>query len=771
MSTSELDFASTKTGPDAASDSKSALRLQRDMTRVAATAASRTELLAGLLDVATRHAAPLAAFFLERGSDGALGEPQWLGGAIGGGGTRAAAVSAASVSGTSVFGAGVSGGCVSGAAVSNVCVSGAVVSVAVGDDSTTHDAPSVNHLEPLPSIDRLSRQVASAARNACRAGEIEIRRHALPPLIAVAAPVPRRGLEPHACGAVFKPSESPAQLALLWQLFVAHVVLWEALHSAPTRSSNESVDNADAGEDRARADSVSAQADRAKVVGAGGGPMTGLSNSVSVPPTTTTGNELGRMPAIAPDDTAARDSDATIELMERALGAATMRQAAQTLCESLREHLGCERVLIGLRARDHSPCRLAAISQVARFDRRGESIRLMEAAMNESILRGGPALWPARDDGERHALLAHQTLAKSENAAAVLSFPLQSSGGSSIGVVTFTFAERAESGTAKADRGITSNAVVPVHLTEAASRFLAVAAPSLALVLDTVRQREGGAITRTWRMVRGALAGWRSVAVAGAFVAAIGLLATPWPYRVACECRVEPAVRRFVVAPYDGVLERVFVKPGEVVEHGQLLARLEDRALRLERPAIEAELHQATKKRDVALAKNDASARQIAELEIRQFASKLRLLDDRAEHLELTSPVKGVIASGDLERAEGATLEEGRSLFEIVLLDRMIVEIAVPDGEISHIRAGQAVDIRLDAYPGRGWEAPLERVQPRAEIRDEQNVFVAEIELDNADERLRPGMKGRAKIATPHRPLGWILFHKPWEFVVKRLAW
>ena len=205
MSTSELDFASTKTGPDVASDSKSALRLQRDMTRVAATAASRTELLAGLLDVATRHAAPLAAFFLERGSDGALGEPQWLGGAIGGGGSRAAAVSGATFSAASVFGAGVSGAGVSGAVVSS-----AAVSVAVGDDPATHDAPSVNHLEPLPSIDRLSRQVASAARNACRAGEIEIRRHALPPLIAVAAPVPRRGLEPHACGAVFKPSESPA---------------------------------------------------------------------------------------------------------------------------------------------------------------------------------------------------------------------------------------------------------------------------------------------------------------------------------------------------------------------------------------------------------------------------------------------------------------------------------------------------------------------------------------------------------------------------------
>ncbi|MFM7070550.1 MAG: efflux RND transporter periplasmic adaptor subunit, partial [Planctomycetota bacterium] len=669
-----------------------------------------TELLAGLIDVISRQSAPLAAFFLERGADGKLGDPQLIGGSL------------------------------RGATLGEL--------VAVGADNaasppamSADNAEAGSRVDSPPALDRLARQVSSAARNACRAGEIELRRHALPALIAVAAPVPRRGFEPHACGAIFPPAESPSQLALLWQLLVAHFVLWETLQSNARRASIEP------------------------------------ESPPAVSPTAAShsGEPNGTRLAshVPPADTAARDSDATIELMERVLAAATTREASQALCEALREHFGCDRVLIGTRANDQSPCRLAAISQVARFDRRGESIRLMEAAMNEALLRGGMAVWPARDETDRHALLAHKSLANSEHAAAVLSVPLQSgaASGKAHGVVTLTFAGRIERQSQTSELIASSNPERPNAPISDAARLLAVAAPSLAIALESVRHREGGIVSRTWKTFQRSLTGWRNVALAGAALIGVCAMSVPWPYRVPCECRVEPAVRRFVVAPYDGVLERVFAKPGDIVEEGQLLARLEDRALRLERPTIEAELHQAAKKRDVALAKNDSSARQIAELEIRQFASKLRLLDDRAEHLELLSPVKGVIASGDLERAEGATLEEGQSLFEVVLLDRMIVEIAVPDDEVSHVRPGQSVDIRLDAYPGRAWAAPLERIQPRAEIREEENVFVAEIELENVDERLRPGMKGRAKVATDRRPLGWILFHKPWEYVVKRLAW
>ena len=113
----------------------------------------------------------------------------------------------------------------------------------------------------------------------------------------------------------------------------------------------------------------------------------------------------------------------------------------------------------------------------------------------------------------------------------------------------------------------------------------------------------------------------------------------------------------------------------------------------------------------------------------------------------------------------------GQTLFEIAPLESMIVEMSVPDDEISYIAVGQKIDVRLDAFPGQTWQTVAARVQPRSEIRGEDNVFIAEAELNNADGRLQPGMKGRAKLETGKRPLGWILFHKPWEYVSKKLSW
>jgi multidrug efflux pump subunit AcrA (membrane-fusion protein) len=130
-----------------------------------------------------------------------------------------------------------------------------------------------------------------------------------------------------------------------------------------------------------------------------------------------------------------------------------------------------------------------------------------------------------------------------------------------------------------------------------------------------------------------------------------------------------------------------------------------------------------------------------------------------------------MVVSGDLERVEGAPLTIGQELFEIAPLESMIVEVAVPDDDISHVAAGQAIDVRLDAYPGETWRAVLTKVQPRSEIRDGENVFIAEAGLGNADGRLRPGMKGRARVVTSQRALGWILFHKPWEYARKKCRW
>jgi hypothetical protein len=76
----------------------------------------------------------------------------------------------------------------------------------------------------------------------------------------------------------------------------------------------------------------------------------------------------------------------------------------------------------------------------------------------------------------------------------------------------------------------------------------------------------------------------------------------------------------------------------------------------------------------------------------------------------------------------------------------MIVEIAIPDREIAYIHQGQQVVVRLNAFPRQTWSSTLDKIHPRSENKDGHNVFIGEVRLDNADQLLRPGMDGGARV-------------------------
>ena len=264
---------------------------------------------------------------------------------------------------------------------------------------------------------------------------------------------------------------------------------------------------------------------------------------------------------------------------------------------------------------------------------------------------------------------------------------------------------------------------------------------------------------------------WQARIALATIVVVAASMAIPLPYRLRCDCQIEPVTRRFIAAPFEGTLEKSLVRPGDIVREGDLLARMDGREIRWKRASVAADQNQAIKKRDSAQAVHNYAEMQIAALEVERLQLELQLLDHRAEHMDIKSPVSGMVVSGDLERAEGAPLAVGQTLFEIAPLRHMVVEVAIADADVSFVREGQPITVRLDAFPRDTWQAALAKVHPRSEIRDENNVFVAEADLDNPEGRLSPGMKGRATIATDHRSLGWILFHKPWEYVTKKLSW
>ena len=86
----------------------------------------------------------------------------------------------------------------------------------------------------------------------------------------------------------------------------------------------------------------------------------------------------------------------------------------------------------------------------------------------------------------------------------------------------------------------------------------------------------------------------------------------------------------------------------------------------------------------------------------------------------------------------------------------------------SEYRQRPIARIRLTATNGDPIEQPIDGVYPSAELRDDQNVFVAQINVDNSDGTLRPGMRGDAIAYGPIRPWLWSLVRSGWE---KSLWW
>lgn len=246
------------------------------------------------------------------------------------------------------------------------------------------------------------------------------------------------------------------------------------------------------------------------------------------------------------------------------------------------------------------------------------------------------------------------------------------------------------------------------------------------------------------------------------FVAAV-VMAVPVPYSVNCDCELQPVVRRFVAAPFEGALEKAFVEVGDTVQADQLLARMDGKEVRWEQAGNAAEYERAAKERDAHLADQEFGEAQLAKLQMERLALTTKLLDHRNEHLEIRSPIDGIVVSGELKRAEGIRLSMGQTLFEVSPLDQMIVEVEIPEAELAHVATGATATIRLEAFFGQQLDGTLKRICPRAELRRKQQVFVGEIALPNDAGRFRPGMRGRVSIPAGYATLGWRLFHRAWQ--------
>lgn len=250
--------------------------------------------------------------------------------------------------------------------------------------------------------------------------------------------------------------------------------------------------------------------------------------------------------------------------------------------------------------------------------------------------------------------------------------------------------------------------------------------------------------------------------------AALLLGMIPIPHRISCDAEVNPMVRRFVAAPFEGILRSSAVSAGDLVAQGQMLASLDEDEMRLQVSSISAEEELARKTKASALANGEALEAQQAKLELRKLTYKRELLTDRSDSLILHSPIDGVVLKSELEDAEGAPLTKGQVLFEIAPLEKVKIKVFISQQDVAFVSEGMDVIVSVDSISHK-LVGTLNRIQPQSDTFENESVFVAEVEFENRNNELKPGMQGYAVVVSEFQPIGWILFHKPARYF-KRLA-
>ena len=441
---------------------------------------------------------------------------------------------------------------------------------------------------------------------------------------------------------------------------------------------------------------------------------------------------------------------ALIELVSQIESQPSADNACQVAASELARYLNCGTVAIALLHKGRFKAH--ALSDNGDVNRHSEAWRAFETTLNEALLRNEKATWPSESEQSRHLLLAHEQLAKQIGCGAVHSRPLKSVDDSVVGAIVLT----GEKELIQGDR-------LP--------NFLDAASPRIASALSVVQRAEQTRWQKIKSSVKSQLQTVKGRVWYGAAAVVVGLMLMPVPYRVRCGCQTETTTKRYAVAPFDGLVKRGFVRPGDIITAGQLLAEMDGQQIRLELASVVADANKSRKQREIELSSRNVSASLLAGFETERLQAKQQQLEAQQEHIEIRSPLDGVVVSGSLEKSEGASVRTGDVLFEVAPLESLKIDVAIPASEIAHVRVGDHTRVWIDGMESKSFSGNIERIHPQSELRDGRNVFVAEVTVENQHQLLRPGMQGHARVDGPSRPLAWNLFHKPWNYVTSRMTW
>jgi len=189
----------------------------------------------------------------------------------------------------------------------------------------------------------------------------------------------------------------------------------------------------------------------------------------------------------------------------------------------------------------------------------------------------------------------------------------------------------------------------------------------------------------------------------------------------------------------------------------EIEAKIEYDRKQLEKKRSDFTLESARTNRTVKLAEGEAQIKTL-EIEVRDLEAKLEKLKNTLSALTLTANTAGAVLYA-VNEWNGRKVQVGDTVFatygvaQIPDMSSLEVQAWISETHIQHIKAGESVDLSLDAYPDKHFRGIIREISKSAEALrrwGRSHYFRVQIKMEKLDpEIMKPGMSVKCEVQDP----------------------
>ena len=227
----------------------------------------------------------------------------------------------------------------------------------------------------------------------------------------------------------------------------------------------------------------------------------------------------------------------------------------------------------------------------------------------------------------------------------------------------------------------------------------------------------------------------------------VAVVSKPLDTTTQLEGELEPYERVAIFARANGFVSQVLVDRGSRVKQGQLLVTIVAPELGAQRAEAQAKLQgdkstyerlKAASQTPGAVAGNEL---EVAQAALQADQARLDSLRAMEQYLAITAPFEGTVIERNVHPGALVGPQAGSStppLLRIEQLHKLRLTVAVPESLVGGIADGVTATFSVRSFPGVKFSGITKRVS--GSIDTKTRSMPVELDVDNADGRLAPGM-------------------------------